>query len=158
MKKRPFNQKAYNEFDGSSKKRLVEVIEKNSEYVLDCDLNEEMFKKGDVFFRKNKKRVLFENEVRQYFDDIISKFTTIHIPIRKQNTPANFYIVWKPDLNQFILIDRKTLIKNKNNIVKVKCWNDEIGYYYEDFLDIPKEETQWYVIGEELKLIKLSYD
>jgi hypothetical protein len=32
------------------------------------------------------------------------------------------------------------------------------GAYDEYFIDIPKEETQWYVIGEGFKLTKVTYD
>ncbi len=160
MSQRPFNKAAYEKYDSPAKKRLIEILEKNSEYVLDCDINTEMYKGGDVWFRKGKKRVLFENEVRADFDKIVNDFSTIHIPIRKQNTPANFYVVWRRDLCQFILIDEKTLKKYKNAIVEITCKHEENqnGAYVEDFVDIPKNETQWYVIGENLKLIKLSYE
>jgi hypothetical protein len=161
MSKRPFNKAAYNQFDKSAKTRLVEIIEKNYGYVLDCDLDVEMYKGGDVWFKRGGERVLFENEVRDAFDDIINRFPTIHIPIRKQNTPANYYLVWKKDLNEFISINKETLDKNRNNIAHdVQC-NHELnqdGPYIEDFVDIPKEETKWFIIGPNLELQESPYD
>jgi len=160
MGNRPFNQAAYDAFDKSSKLKLVELIEKTSDYRLSGDLNIELYKNGDVMFKNKNKTVLFENEVRTNFDTIVQTYETIHIPIRKQNTPADFYIVWRNDLWQFILIDKNTLKKYKNSIVTVKCNNEmnRTDSYVEDFMDIPKEETQWYLIGKEFKLMKVSYD
>lgn len=160
MSERPFNKQAYKELDHPAKIKLVELIENTSEYKLDCDLNVEMFKKGDVRFRKGDKTVLFENEVRDNFDKIVQEYGTVHIPIRKQNTPANFYVVWRNDFLQFILITKKTLDRHRNDIVHDVVCNHEKnqeGSYVEDFVDIPKNETQWYVIGMNFKLIKLSY-
>jgi hypothetical protein len=156
---RKFNKDAYDAFDMSSKLQLVKIIEKNSPYKLNDDLDIERYKDGDVEFIFNNKKVLFENEVRRNFDDIVSIYKTIHIPIRKKDTPANFYIVWKEDLCQFILIDRKTIQKYKNKPIRVKC-NNEMNYdeeYVEEFVDIPKSETQWYLVGKEFKLKKLEY-
>lgn len=159
MEKRPFNKKAYDNFDKPANKRLFEILINNSNYKPLVDLDLELYKFGDAVFSNGKKIIIFENETRQYFDDILNKFETIHIPIRKKNTPANFYIVWKPDFTQFILIDRKTLDRNLNNIaVDVQCDNDIIGKYKEDFIDIPKKETQWYVIGKNFKPQKVDYE
>ena len=161
MSDRPFNKQAYKELDHPAKIKLVELIENLSGYKLDCDLEVEMFKKGDVRFRKGEKTVLFENEVRDNFDKIVQDYGTVHIPIRKQNTPADFYVVWRNDFSQFILIWKKTLDKYKNNIARdVLCSHEknQDGPYVEDFIDIPKNETQWYAIGQNFKLHKLSYD
>ena len=161
MGKREFNQKAYDVCDNPAKVRLVELIEATSDYKLFGDLSVERYKAGDVLFKNGDKTVLFENEVRQKFDTIVQKYNTVHIPIRKQNTPADFYLVWRKDFWQFILIDKKTLRKNKNNIIcNVKCNNEMSGKvsYIEDFMEIPKEETQWYLIGPNFKLTKLPYD
>jgi hypothetical protein len=161
MGKRQFNKAAYNAYDKSAKLKLVELIENTSTFKLNCDLNIEMYKAGDVIFKKENKTILFENEVRENFDKIVQDYNTIHIPIRKQNTPADFYIVWRKDLLQFILINKKTLDNNRNNIIHDVICNNEMnqdGPYAEDFVDIPKNETQWYVIGKDFKLIKLSYD
>jgi hypothetical protein len=157
--KRQFNKEAYLKYDFPAKKRLVEVFEKNSNYRLDCDLDIEMYKAGDVWFKCLDKRILCENEVRADFDKIVNEFNTVHIPIRKQNTPAEFYIVWKRDLFQFILINKETLDKYRNAIVEVVCNHEDNqdGAYVEDFIDIPKNETQWYVVGQNMKLIKLDY-
>ena len=161
MSRRQFNQKAYNVCDNPAKVRLVELIEKTSDYRLVGDLSVERYKAGDVLFKNGSKTVLFENEVRQNFDTIVQKYSTVHIPIRKQNTPVDFYLVWRKDFWQFILIDKKTLKKHKNNIIRdVECNNEmsEEVSYTEDFIDIPKEETQWYIIGPNFKLTKLPYD
>lgn len=157
--KRLFNKEVYDQVDMSSKLVLKNLIEKNSEYVLDSKLDEELYKAGDLVFINGNKKVIFENEVRQNFDKIVEQFPTIHIPIRKQNTPANFYVVWKPDFCQFILINLMKARKYFNNIVEIKC-NHEMGSnvaYIEDFIDIPKSETAWYVVGQNHKPIKLDY-
>lgn len=159
MYKRPFNKDVYDQVDMSSKLVLKTLMEKHSNYVLDSNINEELYKAGDLVFSNGKRKIIFENEVRQDFDKIVEKFSTIHIPIRKQNTPANFYVVWKPDFCQFILINVKKVKKYFNNIVEVKC-NYEMGTnveYVEDFIDIPKSETTWYVVGQNYKPIKLDY-
>jgi hypothetical protein len=160
MNKRKFNKKSYELADMPSKLVLKKLIEDNSEYVLETGLNEELYKAGDLVFRNGNKRVIFENEVRNNFMDIVELYTTIHIPIRKKNTPADFYIVWKTDFTQFILIDLRKNRKYFDNIVSIKCNekfdNDEFKYT-EDFIDMPKSETQWYVINEEFKPVKIPY-
>lgn len=160
MSKRPFNKTAYNAFDMKAKIMLKNIIEKNSKYKLIGDLEVEYFKECDLKFQNQDKVVLFENEVRREFETIRDSFSTIHVPFRKKNTKANFYLVWKPDFLQFILINEKTLDKYRENIVRDVYCNHELnqnGGYFEDFVDIPKNETQWYVIGENYKLIKLDY-
>jgi len=162
MSKRKFNKESYDAYDYKAKGKLKEIIEKNSEYELLGTLDIEYYKECDIKFinKKTHKQVFFENEVRGNFDKIINDFITIHIPIRKKNTLANFYLVWNGDLTQFILIKRKTLRKYINNLVTIPC-NEHIHdgkyFYIEDFIDVPKNETQWYVIGENYKLIKLDY-
>lgn len=159
--KRSFNKYSYDLFDNESKIKLVELIEKTSHFKLNDDLDDERYKDGDVeFINPNNNKILFELEVRRNFDDIINTYKTIHIPIRKQYCPADYYIVWKSDYNQFILISKGTIDKYRDNIITIKCKNEinrEGESYIEEFLDIPKEETQWYVVGKNYKLIKLDY-
>jgi hypothetical protein len=160
MGKRIFNKAAYNQFDKSAKTRLVEIVEKKYGYVLDCDLDVEMYKGGDVWFKKDGERMLFENEVREDFDKIVKNWPTVHIPIRKRETPADYYIVWRKDFNELISINKETLKKYRDRIVTVEC-NHELnqdGPYIEDFVDIPKEETKWFIIGPNLELQEASYD
>lgn len=159
MGKRYFNSKVYNEVDMSSKIKLIEIIEANSEYKVCDGLNNELYKNGDLIFNKGNKKVVFENEVRFDFDKITQDWNTIHIPIRKRNTPANFYIVWNKPLTQFILINLNKVKKYWDNVILVKC-NHEMSQnvdYEEKFIDIPKEETQWYIIGKNNKLQKVKY-
>lgn len=68
-------------------------------------------------------------------------------------------MVWKPDFCQFILINLVKVKKYFSNIVEIKC-NHEMGSNVaciEDFIDIPKSETTWYVVGQNHKPIKLDY-
>jgi uncharacterized protein YlzI (FlbEa/FlbD family) len=159
MNKRPFNKEAYKKFDGTAKKVLVDLIENISGYKLYSDLNVELYKECDVKFKKGNKIILVENEVRECFDKIVKYYNTIHIPIRKKNTKADFYVVWKNDFTEFIVIDKKILNKYTNNTVTVTCNHEmnQVGSYIEDFIDIPKKDTQRYII-KNLKLKKLSYN
>ena len=72
---------------------------------------------------------------------------------------ADFYLIWSPDLYQFILITREIILKNINNIINIDCNKemDESIQYNEDFIEIPKNETTWYVIGKNYELFKLNY-
>jgi hypothetical protein len=49
---RKFNKDAYDAFDMSSKLQLVKLIEENSPYKLNDDLDVERYKNGDVEFIK----------------------------------------------------------------------------------------------------------
>ena len=149
----------YKEFDKPSKEWLMNIIHKNSDYRLFGDLDEELYKDGDLVFKKGNKRVIFELEVRHAFDDIVNKYNTIHIPIRKKNTPANFYVVLKPDFQQFILIKNEIIKKYADKITNVRCSKERFcdTSYTEEFLDIKKSDTQWYVVSKNHKLIKLNY-
>ena len=160
MGKRPFNQAAYDAFDKPANTKLAEILLNNGDFKPLIDLDVELYKKGDAVFTDGKKNIVFENETRENFDKIIQDYLTIHIPIRKKYTPADFYVVWRKCFGQFILIKRDVLVKYRESIVTVEC-NHEMnqdGSYIEDFVDIPKEETQWYVIGPNYKLQKASYD
>lgn len=155
MSKRPFNKEAYNACDRSAKLKIIELLEKNTKYRLQSNINEELYKKGDVIVSDGKNVKIIENEVRENFDKIVKNFDTIHIPIRKKNTPAHIYIVWKSDFKQFIKIKNETIKKYSNNIVNINCKCPD-GYYTEQFLDIPKEETELYTIDENLKWKKIN--
>ena len=160
MGKRPFNQAAYDRTDKAANLKLVEILSESG-YKPMIDLDIELYKKGDAVFTNGKEVVVFENETRDAFDRIVNEFSTIHIPIRKQHTPADFYVVWNITFSQFILITKKTLNKYRNTIVcDVVCNHErnQSGSYTEDFVDIPKDETQWYVIGLNNHLHKVDYE
>ncbi len=153
------NWSEYHKQDKPSKNWFVEIVHKNSKFRVIEGLNEELYKGGDLIFQHNNKKFSVELEVRDAFDDIVQKYQTIHISIRKKDTPADFYVVLKPDFQQFILIKNKIIKKHMNNVVNVLCNHEKNsdGSYYEDFLDIKKENTQWYVVGPNHKPIKVNY-
>jgi hypothetical protein len=141
---RPFNKKAYDAFDMKNKKELVDIMTKKG-YELIGDINKEHFKKYDVRFKKGDKFISFENETRVNFIRIRDEFKTIHIPIRKQNTQASFYIVWKPELDEFFLIDEQTITEHKNETITLICNEfDEDNRYEDSFIDIPKDKAVLY--------------
>ena len=143
--KRPFNLKAYNAFDLKNKQELVSIMTKKG-YTLVGELNKEHYKKFDLKFIKEDKKVSFENETRVNFVTIRDVYKTIHIPIRKKDTQADFYIVWKPELDEFFLISKDVINKNKEKMVTLVCNEFEEDEVYEDtFIDIPKDEAVLYV-------------
>jgi hypothetical protein len=143
--KRPFNLKAYNAFDLKNKQELVSIMTKKG-YTLVGELNKEHYKKFDLKFIKEDKEVSFENETRVNFVTIRDVYKTIHIPIRKKDTQADFYIVWKPELDEFFLISKDVINKNKEKMVTLVCNEFEEDEVYEDtFIDIPKDEAVLYV-------------
>jgi len=114
-------------------------------YKLVGDINDEHFKKYDVKFIKDNKEISFENETRINFTKIRDIFSTIHIPIRKQNTQADIYLVWKPELDEFFLIDKETIEKHKKEVVSLVCDEyDEDKRYLDSFIDIPKSSAKLY--------------
>jgi hypothetical protein len=138
---RPFNKKAYDAFDLKNKKELVSIMTKKG-YSLVGDINEEHYKKYDVKFIKNGKEISFENETRVNFTTIRDVYPTIHIPIRKKNTQADYYVVWKPELDEFLLIDNIIIDEFKKEIVTLVCNEfDEDNCYEDSFIDIPKEKA-----------------
>jgi hypothetical protein len=144
--KRPFNLKAYNAFDLKNKQELVSIMTKKG-YTLVGELNKEHYKKFDLKFIKEDKEVSFENETRVNFVTIRDIYKTIHIPIRKKDTQADFYIVWKPELDEFFLISKDVINKNKEKMVTLVCNEFEEDEVYEDtFIDIPKDEAVLYVM------------
>lgn len=138
---RPFNQKAYDAFDMKNKKALAEIMQTKG-YELVGDINKEYFKKYDLKFKKDNEELTFENETRVNFIKIRDSFPTIHIPIRKQNTTVDFYVVWKPELDEFFLINKNTITKYREEIVSLVCNEfDEDNRYQDSFIDIPKKEA-----------------
>ena len=142
---RPFNLKAYNAFDLKNKQELVSIMTKKG-YTLVGELNKEHYKKFDLKFIKEDKEVSFENETRVNFVTIRDVYKTIHIPIRKKDTQADFYIVWKPELDEFFLISKDVINKNKEKMVTLVCNEFEEDEVHEDtFIDIPKDEAVLYI-------------
>jgi hypothetical protein len=144
--KRPFNQAAYDAHDKRNKNELLKIMESKG-YELVGDIETEHFKKYDLKFRhkETNKEISFENETRDIFDKIKTVFKTIHIPIRKKNTQANFYVVWNPSMTEMFLIPSEIIEKCKEEIVDVKCKEGHVNYEYEEkFIDIPKNLVTLY--------------
>jgi hypothetical protein len=144
--KRPFNQAAYDAHDKRNKTEILNIMERKG-YDLVGDIDEENFKKYDLKFRHKEtgKEISFENETRDVFDKIKTIFKTIHIPIRKKNTQADFYVVWNPGMTEMFLIPKEVIEKCKEEIVDVKCKEGHVNYEYEEkFIDIPKKLVTLY--------------
>lgn len=144
--KRPFNQAAYDAHDKRNKEELLAIMGRRG-YEIVGNIEEEHYKKYDLKFRHTEtgKEISFENETREVFDKIKNVFNTIHIPIRKKNTQANFYIVWNTAMTEMFLIPQQVIEKCKADIVDVKCKEGHINYEYEEkFLDIPKKFVDLY--------------
>jgi len=145
MTKRPFNQAAYNAHDKSNKMKLIALMERKN-YALVGNADEENYKKYDLkFTNSDGKELSFENETRKVFDTIKNVYKTIHIPIRKKNTQADFYIVWNPSMTEMILIDRETIARHSSAPVEVECKEGHVNFEYkEEFIDVPKSEATFY--------------
>lgn len=140
--KRPFNSGAYNKYDNSNKELVISIFE-NRGYTLHAGLKEELYKECDVIMKHNitNKIIRIENESREDFDKIKNFYSTVHIPIRKLNTQANFYFVWRKDQSECMIIDIDECREFKifNNITSVVCTKDRnLDAYSEEFIDIPK--------------------
>lgn len=143
---RPFNRAAYNAHDMRNKNKLIEIMAKKG-YSIVGDVNEENYKKYDLLFRHNVSylEISFENETREVFDKIKNVFSTIHIPIRKQNTQADYYVVWNPSMTEMILIDRDTIMEYREAPVEVNCKESHVNYEYtEKFIDVPKSKATFF--------------
>jgi hypothetical protein len=139
---RPFNKKAYDAFDLKNKKEIVSIMNQKG-FSLIGNLDEEHYKKYDVKFKKDDVELSFENETRINFSTIRDIYSTIHIPIRKQNSEADFYIVWKPEMDEFFLISKDTINESKKDVVTLICNEfDEDNQYKDSFIDIPKEKAE----------------
>jgi hypothetical protein len=145
--KRPFNKIAYDKFDLKCKEELVNMMVRKG-YNLVGDLKEEHYKLYDVKFEKNGEEISFENETRPNFIRIRDIFDTIHIPLRKKNTMADYYVVWKPEFDEFILIEKSVIEEYAKNVVSINCIeyseNDDIEVYHDSFIDIPKNRAKLY--------------
>jgi hypothetical protein len=144
--KRPFNQAAYDAHDKRNKEELLLIMEKRG-FEIVGDISEENYKKYDLKFRnkENGNEISFENETRDVFDKIKNIYNTIHIPIRKKNTQADFYIVWNNTMTEMFIIPRDIIEKCKLDIVDVKCKEGHVNYEYEEkFIDIPKKLVNLY--------------
>jgi hypothetical protein len=152
---RPFNQKAYDAFDFKNKTEIVSIMSKKG-YTLVGKIKEEHYKKYDVKFIKDGKELSFENETRINFQKIKDVFLTIHIPIRKQNTQADYYIVWKPEMDEFFLISKDVINEHKKETVTLICNEyDEDNSYEDSFIDIPKDKADLYrKINNNWKIVK----
>lgn len=140
--KRKFNKDAYDNYDHSNKLELKNLMKKKG-YTLIGDINEEHYKKYDLVFKDNNtnKTLSFENETRINFDKIKSTYNTIHIPIRKKNTQADYYIVWNSSMTELFLIPYSVINNHIDNLITVKCSSK----YIEDFIDIPKSQCQLFI-------------
>jgi len=147
QKTRPFNKAAYQEYDRKNKLALIEIMEKKG-FQLIGDVSTEHYKEYDVKFKHPEKgvEISFENETRPYFDRIKSSFSTIHIPKRKINTKADYYVVWNPNLEEFYLIESKIIREQSQKaMVSVNCEESHVDYkYQEDFVDIDKKLVNLY--------------
>jgi hypothetical protein len=141
---RPFNEEAYKAFDKKNKEILAQIMTKKG-YVLVGDINKEYYKEYDLKFKLGDTELTFENETRVNFVRIRDEFSTIHIPIRKQNTQVDYYVVWKPELDEFFLIDKPTLDKYRTNTVSLLCNEyNKAAHYQDSFIDVPKNEAVLY--------------
>lgn len=142
---RKFNKNAYLDCDLKCKNVLYDIMI-NKGYVIVGDINNETFKKHDAEFYHPEKNIIlkFENEMRMNFYSIKNRLSSIHVPIRKKNTLANYYIVWNSDCNEFAIFDTK-LLKESPLEKNVKCHqNKNISEYKEDFIAISKKNVSYY--------------
>lgn len=139
---RPFNQNAYDACDYKPKVLLYEIM-KNKGYKLLYGLNQDDKEKYDMIFEKDGKKLVFENEVREAFDVIRDKYKTVHVPYRKKESIADFYLVWKNTFDEFILMPFSEIKKSK--LIKVKCKELVKNITYEEvMIDVPKSKCQFF--------------
>lgn len=145
MKKRVFNEEAYDEMDMPSKVALSNMMETKG-YELVGDIEKEEYKKYDLKFKKGDEEVTFEIEVRRPFHIIKSNYDTIHIPIRKANNQSDWYIVWNTTFTEFALIETYKIRGHAkdDNLVYLECNEGSDLNYKENFIDIPKVEWTFY--------------
>lgn len=140
--KRPFNQDAYNVCDYKPKVLLNEIMQSKG-YKLLYGLNQDDKEKYDMIFERGGERLVFENEVREVFDVIRDRYKTVHIPYRKKDSIANYYLVWKNTYDEFILIPFSEIKKAK--LIKVKCKEPVKNITYEEtMIDVPKNKCQFF--------------
>lgn len=142
MNTRSFNSVAYDSYDHINKTNIVKILNQYG-YTLISDINAELYKDCDLIMHNHHKNktIKIENETRPDFDTIKTKYTTIHIPIRKINTNANLYIIWNIESSECMIFDIDELRKYDlmQNVVSVVCTHEaNAGVYEEYFIDIPK--------------------
>ena len=142
--KRKFNKAAYKATDKACKDATINVM-KAQGYDFHSDPNVETFKKYDLeFYNSNTgKSIKIENEMRENYNLLKAKYSSIHIPIRKKNTEADYYLVWKSSLDEFALIEKKFLTSSP--IVEVDCRaRGQIPSYTERMIDVQKNDIIFY--------------
>lgn len=141
---RQFNEDAYLETDYKCKMAALEMM-KPKGYVPTMDVNKDTFQNWDLEFFNEKlnKFIKIENEMRENYELLKGLFPSIHIPVRKQDSPADYYLVWKPDLQEFILIENKFLSSSPLVTVNCKARNGKPAYT-EQMVDVPKENVEFY--------------
>ena len=141
---REFNKGAYDHTDHPCKVAAVNLMTAQG-YVLKGDVDDENYKKWDLkfFHPKNKREIIIENEMRENFHLLKTKFSTIHVPARKKSTPADYYIVWNQDLNEMALIENKFL--SSSPIIEINCKaRGNVPAYKDKMLDVHKKNIIFY--------------
>ena len=132
-----FSQEDYNENDKLGKKYALEVAAHRGWNCVDSDEHKSKF---DLLLSKNGKQILVEAEVRDdprnNFDNIGSKWNTIHVPERKGKTAsekkqlADFFLTFRKDGKFFWEVKMAYAIKFP--VVQILCkrnnedWEDDI--------------------------------
>jgi len=149
MKKRPFNEDAYDSMDMKSKVTLTGIMRQKG-YELVGDIETEEYKKWDLMFKKGDNEVTFELEMRQPFNKIKTCYNTVHVPIRKKNNQSDWYMVLNIECDEFALIETKNIRKHasEENLIYLECNEGKDWNYKEHFIDVPKEEWKFFKINE----------
>ena len=143
-KKRKFNKEAYDSMDKPCREALVKMMSPKG-YNLVGDIDKEEYKKYDLMFIKDGKKISFENEMRTPFDSIKKKYKTIHIPIRKANNQSDWYVVWNIGCTECAIIETSKIRSfAKSDIVNIHCKEGTHFNYKEDFIDVPKKEWKFF--------------
>ncbi len=141
---RKFNKKVYDLFDKPCKIATVKIMNKKGYYLID-DIDTEHFKKFDLQFINDYNKILkIENEYRGPFNKIKYIYNSVHIPVRKKNTECDFYFIWGNNYKDLAIIDRKTFIEFRDNIVTVTCAKGKPYEFNEDFIDIPINKVKFF--------------
>lgn len=138
--KRTFNKNAYNATDRKCKDATIKMMEAQG-YKVCGDPYKETYKKYDLEFldSNTEKNIKIENEMRENYNLLKTKYSSIHIPIRKKITDADYYLVWKSSLDEFALIEKKFLTSSP--VVEVDCRaRGEIPAYTEKMIDVQKKD------------------
>ncbi len=144
MHKRKFNKEAYNQTDNACKHATVAIM-KSRGYELKGDVNHENFQKWDLeFFHPEKKiTIIVENEMRENFELLKTRYNSIHIPIRKRLSPATYYLVWNYQVDEFALIENQFLTSSP--VVEIVCKaRGDVPSYTEEMVDVSKKNIQFF--------------